>query len=261
MQKSLVPKGREFIDFSQHKRTLEERLDSIKIEPEVAAAEAMKTGKKLLKDKVAGLFSITDLINTFYKFNEETDKAIKGIKRDKLLESFFDLSESNQETVSQLTAFLTNPSGNVLFNKIIRIVDENLPDIDLVNHLSMALYKIVNSEFESLFSEHKHALSQIERLTPQALTILSDSANWPMFYLSSSETMGNLVTSDWVDEFSEAYARNKGITDPSICLRISHSILELHNLGFVEARETQAGGSFSCVYTPIGKEIRRYIQR
>ena len=124
MQKSLVPKGREFIDFSQHKRTLEERLHSIKIEPEVAAAEAMKTGKKLLKDKVAGLFSITDLINTFYKFNEETDKAIKGIKRDKLLESFFDLSESNQETVSQLTAFLTNPSGNVLFNKIIRIVDE-----------------------------------------------------------------------------------------------------------------------------------------
>ena len=208
----------------------------------------MKTGKKLLKDKVAGLFSITDLINTFYKFNEETDKAIKGIKRDKLLESFFDLSESNQETVSQLTAFLTNPSGNVLFNKIIRIVDVNPPDIDLVNHLSMALYKIVNSEFESLFSEHKHALSQIERLTPQALTILSDSANWPMFYLSSSETMGNLVTSDWVDEFSEAYARNKGITDPSICLRISHSILELHNLEFVEAKKRKLAVPF-LVYT------------
>jgi hypothetical protein len=172
MPQSLVPRDDEFLDFSRHKRTLEERLESIKIEPGTAEEEARKAGAKLLRDKLLGLFTVTDVISTFLKWGEETDKAVKGLKREKLFEAYLTLSDSHEDAISQLKAFLSNPSGNVLFNKILRITDDSPPDIDLISHLSLALYRIINSDFEHLFSEHKYALSQIERLTPQALTIL-----------------------------------------------------------------------------------------
>src|ERR1035437_7740472 len=57
-----------FLDFSRHKRTLEERLESIKIEPGTAEEEARKAGAKLLRDKLLGLFTVTDVISTFLKW-------------------------------------------------------------------------------------------------------------------------------------------------------------------------------------------------
>jgi hypothetical protein len=107
MQKSLVPRDDEFVDFSRHERTLEERLESIKIEPGAAEEEARKAGARLLRDKLYGLFKVPDIINTFLKWGEETDKAVKGIKREKLFEAYLNLSDSNEEAISQLKAFLS----------------------------------------------------------------------------------------------------------------------------------------------------------
>jgi hypothetical protein len=196
MQGSLVPKDDPSLNFSGHKRTLDERIDSIKIESSEAEAQARKAGEKLLRDKIAGLFKVTDLINTFLKWGEETDKAIRGIKREKLFEQYLNLSDQNEAAISQLKEFLSNPSGNALFNKIIGIADDSPPDIELLQHLSTAMYHIVNSDFEALFAEHRHALSQIERLTPQALTILSDCASWPPFRLGSFSTNDGVVTTE-----------------------------------------------------------------
>ena len=261
MQNSLVPKEDTTLNLFCHKRTLDQRIDSIKINSATAEAEAKKAGEKLLRDKLAGLFKITDVINTFLKWGEETDKAIRGIKREKLFEQYLDLSDQNEAAISQLKEFLTNPSGNALFNKIIGIADDSPPDIELLQHLSAAMYHIVNSDFEALFAEHRHALAQIERLTPQALSILSDCASWPQFQLGTVSTVDGVVTSEWVEEFSEFYANNKGVRDHSVRLRIAHSVRELQNIRLIVAVQKEVNGPFTCLLTGIGNEIRKYIQR
>lgn len=95
MQKSLVSIGSNFVDLSLQPQTLKERLASITIEPAEADAEVMRTGNRIIRDKLAGLFKITDLINTCLTFNEQRDKALKVIKQEKLFEAFFNLSQYN----------------------------------------------------------------------------------------------------------------------------------------------------------------------
>jgi len=94
----------------------------------------------------------------------------------------------------------------------------------LMSHLASALKFIAESEFEKLFKEHRYALSVIEQLTPQALTILADHNSWPNFPLGTSTSIGTKITSDYLAEFAQAYALAKGIADRGTADRIGHSI-------------------------------------
>jgi hypothetical protein len=124
----------------------------------------------------------------------------------------------------------------------------------------VVLYNIARADFEALFAEHKYALSQIERLTPQGLTILSDSRSWPSFDLGSPSTHGGIVTNEWADEFGYAYAGQKGVSDPPTRLRIAHSIRDLHNNRLILAAESEENGPFRCLFTEMGNLIRKYLQ-
>lgn len=54
---------------------------------------------------------------------------------------------------------------------------------------------ILNNNFISkMFEQHKFALSKIEKLTPQASTILAYYKNYPEFKLGMSMTFGVKVT-------------------------------------------------------------------
>jgi hypothetical protein len=118
MPNPITVKTGTFVDFTLHKRTLEERLEAIKLDPELEAAEARKAGTKLIRDKLAGVFKITDLANTVFKWNEEKEKSIKALKRDRLFETYLEISDVQHKSVSLLTEFITNPSGSVLFERL-----------------------------------------------------------------------------------------------------------------------------------------------
>jgi hypothetical protein len=220
---------------SNQSRSLDERIDDVRLGPGAEEAIAEKATRKIIRDKILGIFRIGQIVSAFISWNEGIDRDIRDAKKNALLSEYFNKADDNSDSIDKLKNFVTNPQGNTLFNKIMRILDDSPPDADLMDQLSSALLHIINSDFASMFEEHRYALSQIERLSPPALMILADHMDWPVMKMGSYSLTGSKVTSDWLTEFERAYAEKKGIKDRGIQSRMRHSIDELINLRVIEA--------------------------
>lgn len=244
--------------FSAQSKTLESRLEAIKISEEEERRISKTHTNKFIRDKLLGLFKAGEIISEIIKWNDSVDEEIKEAKKEHLLLQYFEKNDTNELALKNIQEFLSNAQGNTLFNKILRILDDTPPDRELSDHLANALRYIVNNKFKELFEEHKYALSQIEKITPQSLTILSDSSSWPIITPRSIAASGSRVTSEWITEFSEAYAMIKKIDNPKMTRRISHSISELESTGLIEARFIRGIG-LECIMTEVGRTILPYI--
>lgn len=244
--------------FSAQEKSLDARIDKVRLTDEVEAEITKSKAKKLVRDKVLGLFKVGEIVSEFLNWNESLDGDLREAKKEYLLAEYFEQNENNSLAISELKKFLSSPQGNTLFNKILRVLDDSPPDIELAKHLSLALQHIVKSDFYKLFEQHKYALSQIERLTPQALSILSDYRNWPILSIGSYSASGSKITSDWLMEFSQAYSTQKGINESEMQNRVRHSINELISVRFIEAHlvgEKRA----QCKVTSVGRSLLPYI--
>ncbi|MEH7299373.1 hypothetical protein [Neobacillus drentensis] len=241
-------------------KTLEKRLEEIALtdqeENEIVKDRTIKT----IRDKGLSLFgTVGDVISTFLNWNDDVNDDLSEAKKMVLLEQYFNKSDSHEKAISMLKDFLTNPQGNTLFNKILRILDDSPPDEELMQHLSSVLKVIIDSGmFEELFDQHKYALSQIERLTPQALSIIADYKQWPAIRLGHSISFGPKVTSDWFSEFTNEYCAKKGIRDQDKYKRVQHSVIELQRQGLMEALKGQDGLTH-CELTHVGTDLLPYI--
>ncbi|ABW66709.1 hypothetical protein [Desulfosudis oleivorans] len=245
--------------FAAQQKTLEARIKEIKIPQEEEAGIVAEKAAKTVRDKLLGLFKVGELISEILNWNESVDADLREAKKEFLLAQYVQASENNEIAISQLRDFLSSPQGNTLFNKIIRILDDSPPDLELANHLSSALQHIVSSDFIKLFEAHRYALAQIERLTAQALTILSDYRAWPQVKLGSFNASGSRVTSDWLMEFTGAYAQTKQISDTAMENRVRHSVNELISARFIEAHLVGEGGIAKCVVTEVGQTLLPYV--
>jgi hypothetical protein len=109
-----------------------------------------------------------------------------------------------------------------------------------------------------------YALSQIEQLTPQALTILADHPHWPKMVLQDGySSNGGKITSDWLPAFARAYASSKNIDEKSMADRVAHSIHELINRRLIEARLAGNFGDSSaqCILTDVGQSLIPYLSK
>ena len=208
------------------KQALDSQLNQIVLSEEEEAAIRDKRAIKILHDKVLGKIPGYSLARCLLKWNSEADREIRDAKKELLLVQCTERLIEQGNSIQTITNFITNPAGSTLFNKILRIIDDNPPDPELVTHLASALRMIAMSDFETLFSEHKYALSQIEQLTPHSLTILSDSTSWPRFKLGSYHASGPAITSDWLEAFCSHYAHSKGV-GPDRIKFIRHCLNEL----------------------------------
>ncbi|KAF5028224.1 hypothetical protein DSECCO2_661310 [anaerobic digester metagenome] len=190
------------------------------------------------------------------------DKDLREAKKEILLTCYFDKLEQIEEGLNSLKDLLTNPVGNTLFNKILRILDNAAPDLELTEHLAKTLKYIVETDFKSLFDDHKYALNQIEMLTPQALTILSDSKNWPMWRMESFASNSGRITSDWLPEFVNLYSMKKNMTEYRMKAKISHSMNDLIKNRYIEAlhmTNLQKENFGKVELTQIGQIVSKYI--
>ena len=242
------------------KRTLDARLEKIDLsqaeQKEIVKGETIKN----IRDKGLSLLGpIGDVISTVITWNEDINQNINEAKKMILLEQYFNQTDGHSIAIHQLQEFITNPQGNTLFNKIIRILDDSPPDPELTYYLSKVLKKIIeDGDFESLFEKHKYALGQIERLTPQAITIIADYFNWPPIKLGSAIAFGPKITSDFYMEFTTAYSQAKNITDINKIKRIQHSVVEIQNLGLMYAYHAE-NNLTRCQLTDIGQELLNYF--
>lgn len=244
--------------FGAQGKSLDARLENVKLSPEEEGKIQSQHAKKFIRDKALGLFKIGEIVSEIINWNESVDEDLKEAKKEYLLAQYFDKNDQNEKALLQLKEFLSSPQGNTLFNKILRILDDSPPDMELANHLSSALQHVVSNSFHQLFEQHKYALSQIEKLTPQALTILSDHRSWPLIKLGSYSANGTKVSSDWLLEFTDAYCQAKLVRDAGMITRVRHSINELISTRLIEAHLTGQNGA-RCTVTQVGESILPYI--
>jgi hypothetical protein len=244
--------------FATQQKYLEARLSQVSLEEEVELEVIAKTTKRLIRDKMLGLFKVGELVSTILTWNKEINDDLREAKKEYLLATYFQKAEAQETTISSLTNFLTNPKGNTLFNRVLQILDDSPPNPELAKHLAQALHQMVNSDFSILFEQHKYALGQIEQLTPQALLILSDEENWPLIPLVGYQATGTKIKSDWLTEFTEAYVQSKGVKDDALVQRIGHSVNELISARLIEAHIVMEKTA-KCYLTQIGKLLYSYL--
>jgi len=254
---------KEIISYPEHyfgaqSKTLDARISEVNLSEEEVNEISSDHTKKFIRDKALGLFKIGEIVSEIINWNESVDEDLKEAKKEYLLAQYFEKNDQNENALSQIKEFLSSPQGNTIFNKILRILDDTPPDLELSNHLSSTLQYIVQNDFERLFEEHKYALSQIEKLTPQALTIIADYNSWPLITLGSSTSSGSKITSDWLFEFTHAYCESKNIYDQGLKNRVQHSINELISTRLIEAHRTESGKA-KCAVTDVGRGLLPYV--
>ena len=241
--------------------SLDDRLEATKLTPEEIATEAAKGVQKATMDALLGLLPGSEAVKAILSVASDTNEALRQKKLEILLARFFNKTENTEETVLKIGKLVTDPWGGALFSKIVRIVEDNPPDGDLLNHLANALNYIAHSDYRALFSRHKFALAQIEQLTPQALTLIADHANWPKWLGRGIMVANGIVTSPWGEEFGAHYAR-AAIFDDEEKRRLVHVAHDLRSRGFAEAVTQQAPTGESIVsprLTSIARELVSYI--
>nr|WP_287411898.1 hypothetical protein [Pseudodesulfovibrio sp.] len=241
--------------YNSQKETLDAMLEDVSINE---ASIINTASQNLIRDKLMGFFKVTDVINTMINWNETVDADIRRAKKEYLLHEVIIDFQSQGEEIDLLKHFISDPAGNTLYNKIVRILENFPPDEQLSRHLAKAIRHIVQTDFVGLFESHKYAISQIEQLTPQALTILVDNPNWPEFDPGTTVAHGKTITSDWLPTFTNAYCRAKQVSDLIIGERIGHSIGLLKTNGYMVA-QTQEGKGARCYLTSLGANILPYI--
>lgn len=248
------------IFFDTQKKGLAQRLKEVSIsmedEDEIISSKTTRT----IRDNVLGLFKIGEVIKTILNWNEEIDSDIKEAKKEYLLTVYFDKTDQVEDALGKIQQLLTNPQGNTIFNKILSILDNTPPDTLLTEHLAKALKHIANSDFISLFEDHKYALNQIEMLTPQALTILSDYKSWPVWQLTNYSSSGIRLNSHWLPDFVNVYATAKGIDDTGMMAKISYSMNDLIKNRIAEGVLIKQERAAAAILTEIGKLIVKYVE-
>ncbi|WP_350302593.1 hypothetical protein [Peribacillus frigoritolerans] len=241
-------------------KTLDSRLEKIEMNESQEKEIKKEQSLRVIREKGLSLFgAVGDVVSTVLNWNEEVNKNLTEAKQMILLEQYFNKMDEQEKAVNMLKDFLKNSQGNTLFNKILRIIDDSPPDPELTEHFSTVLKRIVEEgNFEELFEKHRYALGQLERLTPQAITIISDYENWPLLHLRTSIQFGSKITSDFYSEFTQAYSQLRGISDENKFRRIQHSVIEIQRLGLMEAHSI-GNEQHKCELTIIGRELLVYI--
>ncbi|MDC7953201.1 hypothetical protein [Liquorilactobacillus mali] len=263
------------IDFIQNKpedfikvsgRTLEDRLEDVQLplkqEKKIlntSSKEAIKDVGKKIVSKIPIASAISDAAFIFMDWNKKIDEDFEDTKKKMLIEEYLNKADSQEKAIQDLKETITNVYGNTLVNKIFRILSDYPPDGDLLVHLKSALNKICESKhFEELFTKHKFNLSLIEKLSPQALTILSDVNNWPDFSMNTRVSFGGKINENFKEPFVEAYLKEKQINDENKKARFVYIINELSQEGFIECHELK-NGQCRIFLTVSGKELFEYL--
>lgn len=245
--------------FSENEKSLDERIIQVKLPDKQEEKIILDSTTKTIKDKALGLFKVGDIINTVLNWNENINTEIKGAKKDFLLETYFNKVDNLENSILLLKNLISSPQGNTIFNKILSILDNTPPDIELTKHLSNFLTNIVKTDYNLLFDKQKYILKQIESLSPQSLSILLKHESFPIFPWDGASATDDVVNESTFHSFIDTYIDNNSITDEDKKLIVRHSINELVNNKLIVAILLE-GSDCEARLTDIGKSILEYLK-
>lgn len=197
--------------------------------------------------------SSTPIIGKMYEWAERSNQASREEKLKILLIKYNSRFDSNEKAISNLKSLADSRGGQTIFRKIIQIVDKGQEDQEWIQLLAIALKKISETDFEKYFDAQMFILSQIDKLSPQSLILLSEYDIWRSAHIQGTTTTSGKTMGDWIPQVTMLMRRSKGIDNLEAGARIGHSFRELETAGLIELR------GHELKLTAIGIEINRAI--
>lgn len=214
-----------------------------------------KRNELLLETFGEALLKKIPLLGSLIDHAQQYQNKVNSARLAVLLSKFEEQISSFEKFRDILGKLLTSNAGIMLFHKTVRIVNTGNFEQEYIELLAKTLKHISESDFEDLFNEHDYALSQIEKLSPQALLVLSSFESWRGISLQGGTTMsGQTIVGNWDDQVTNFFARSKNIEDERIKRRLAHAFRELEN-----NRMLYLTGNKNIALSPIGTEVYGYI--
>lgn len=207
----------------------------------------------LVKATVGSITSSTPVFKKFFEGIERFDQAKREYKLKILRKEYSERFDSLDEATSQIKLLVATRGGQTLFRKIIQIIDKGDEDQEWISLLAIALKKVSETEFEKYFDSQMFILSQIDRLSPQALILLSEYDIWKQVKIDGTTTTSGQTMGDWIPKATKFVIQKKGIDNLEVGARINHSFRELESTGMVDLKGHQ------LKLAAIGLEIHRAI--
>lgn len=208
----------------------------------------------VLMDATTGLIaSNIPVFCKIFEWIERVERASREEKLNVLLAEYAARFDSFEDSISKLKIFTATRGGQTLFRKIIQILDKGEEDKEWICLLAIALKKILETEFEKYFDKQIFILSQIDRLSPQALILLSKYGIWRELKVQGTTTMSGQTTGDWIPQATMFIRQKMSINNLEVGARVNHSFRELESVGMVDLRGDQ------LKLTAIGLEIYKTI--
>lgn len=222
------------------------QLQEVEISPEEKTVVIFKAGVEAAIESAPFIGKLVSIAN---KVSDALDKK----KLEKLL-TIFGNKLDNQEQFSQAMSNLVSSNyGLTLFQKIVHILRKDY-DGKFIELLANVLKNICKEEFERMFDQHHYALSQIEKLSSQALLVLSKYDNWKENRLErATRTSGAAICGDWDKQVSTYLSSQLKIDDANAKRRMAHAFWELDSNGVTTYAEAKVD------LTEIGREIYSQI--
>jgi len=237
-QEKKMPKNQE--------RIVSNPLAKVELDPEQIIGVLGKATTGSVVSSIPGL-------NKIFEWVERVDQASREEKLKTLLIEYSGRFESFEDAISKLKLLTATRGGQTLFRKIIQIVDKGDEDQEWIRLLAITLKKVFETEFEKYFDAQMFVLSQIDRLSPQALILLSEYAIWKEVNIQSTTTTSGQTMGDWIPQVTMFMRQKKGIDNLEVGARVNHSFRELESTGMINLKGHQ------LKLTAIGLEIHRII--
>ncbi|MGV3011852.1 hypothetical protein [Streptococcus thoraltensis] len=159
--------------------TLEERLKAIELKENQIAMIQKETRWQQLIDGGSALASlatggVSDIFLPLLDINKEIEQGIRETKQSILLELYLNKFDDMASSFEELKEMIGDTYGNHLFNRLLWLLDSFPPEDIYISLISNILARLVDEgNYKKLFGKHQLHLRMIERMSPQALYLLS----------------------------------------------------------------------------------------
>lgn len=194
------------------------------------------------------------IISSLVDWVDRVNRAEHEKRVELLLKEYVSYFADIQDAVSRLKFLTSTSGGQTLFRKIIQILNNGVGNDEWVSLLARTLKRIADSSIGEQFEKILYIIAQIDKLSPHCLILISRFDIWKKGDIQGTTTTSDqTLRGDWDQQIAGFFAREVGITDSEVILRLKHSFRELENMGMIVLTGRKVG------FTPIGYDVYSLI--
>lgn len=244
--------------------TLDEKLSNLKLETHEVSMikrEAFKDTAKEVGSSLASTITggISDIFSPLLSINSEINNRIKETKQAYLLNEYLNKVDDIEQAFEDLKNIIADPYGNVIVNQLFKILEGFPPDKETISLLGSTLQHIIaQKHYKELFNQYQLHLRLFQRISAQALYLISCFEQFKSFEMSVSHSKRRAEDGTWrlEGDWSIYFIKEMNLEDGAVSvvneLRDNHLI-------YATQSESEEGKMFYIALTQDGMTLFNYI--